>query len=259
MHEKIRSKVIKSIIFDLLFKGYCVRLEKNNAFQIFFGDEKLSISVDEICIGVVTKSLQKIKKLLDIDQIALLQQIHSTQGIEILEQDDQKYLFSVQADYLFTQRKKYGIGVVSADCLPIVLYDPITSSSAIIHAGWKGLCAGIFEIAIQDMINKIGIKPKNLSIYVGPGARSCCYEVADDFIDNFVQYQNHFNSFFIQKNEKIYCDSGLFIDVLARNLGIKQENIYTRDNVCTICTLSFCSYRRQNGKARRQLTMISMY
>ncbi len=191
--------------------------------------------------------------------IAFLRQEHGVQGKIIEQSDDHSYFFQSVGDYLITQKKDYGIGVVTADCLPIVIYDPVTGTAGIVHAGWKGLVAGAFEVAVTEMVKNFGTRPENLEIHLGPAARPCCYEVQQDFVDQFIDYQEYFHTFFMQRDGKIYFDSRYFVMVIARNLGIQHENLYTRYNVCTICNLSFCSYRREKENVRRQVTMICLH
>jgi polyphenol oxidase len=236
-----------------------MKLHQDKNFSIYFGDQEQSVSVDEIAAGRSTQAIQNIAQQLGIKQTVFLAQNHGIQGMQVAIDDEHNYNFAPVGDYLFTQRKNCGIGVVTADCLPIVIYDPVLHAAGIVHAGWKGLVSEIFQVAIADMIEKFGSRSQDLTIYLGPAARPCCYEVQQDFIDCFRKYQNNSDSSFIKKDGKTYFDVRPFIDVIGRNLGIKHENIYTMYNVCTICTLSFCSYRRQKDKARRQVTMISLY
>jgi len=236
-----------------------MHIVKNQQFSIYFGDTQQSISLEEIDAQQKTQALLNISQQLDVQQIAFLKQEHGIQGMCIAIDDTQDYIFKPVGDYLFTQRKNCAIGVVTADCLPIVIFDPVTQVVGIIHAGWKGLAADIFHSALHDMKNKVGIDYKNIEIYLGPAARPCCYEVQQDFIDKFEQYLPYFTQIFIQRDGKIYFDSRAFMMVLARILGINEEKIYTRYNVCTICDQSFCSYRREKEKARRQVTMICLH
>lgn len=227
---------------------------------IYFGDEKLSISPTQIAQQTITPNLISIGKLLGVTQMVFPLQNHGIDGRQILISDTNSSFFVDTSDYLWTKKKLCGIGIVTADCLPIVMYDPITSTSAIVHAGWKGLLAGIFQKTIAQLSGTTGCMPKNLNIYLGPAAKSCCYEVQQDFVDLFyTEYTMQIASSFIKKNGAIYFDSTVFIMIIARNLGIKHENIYTIYNVCTLCNLSFCSYRRQKDQAYRQVTMISLY
>lgn len=231
--------------------------------SIYFGDAQESISLEEIDSQQKTQALTNIAQELNIDQIVFLKQEHGVQGKIIELQDHQSYFFNPIGDYLITQKKDCGIGVVTGDCLPIVVHDPVTGSIGIVHAGWKGLIAGVFEIAVAEMtLLRQGFEGQNaehFEIYLGPAARPCCYEVQQDFVEKFSKHQKNHDEFFIKKNDKIYFDSRSFIIVIARSLGMKQEKIYTRYNVCTICNLSFCSYRREKEKARRQVTMICLH
>lgn len=232
---------------------------KTLEISIYFGDAQESISLEEIDNQQKTQALTSIAQKMNVDQIVFLKQEHGVQGKIIELGDKQSCFFNSIGDYLITQKKDCGIGVVTGDCLPIVVHDPITCTIAVIHAGWKGLSAGILQIVVAEMVEQIGVVPENISIYLGPAARSCCYEVQQDFMEQFCEHQEYYDAFFIKRDGKMYFDSRSFIIVIARSLGIKQEKIYTRYNVCTICNLSFCSYRREKEKARRQITMICLH
>ena len=234
-------------------------IHKDLRFTIYFGDAQESITLGEIAEQQSTPALQNIAQQVRAEQVAFLHQTHGVDGMEVACDDDQNYFFQHDGDYLFTQKKNCGIGVVTADCLPIVIYDPVTHTSGIVHAGWKGLVAGILSVAIGDIVAKTGQEVSLFEIYLGPAGRPCCYEVQQDFIDKFAEYRENHHDFFIKRDGRTYFDSTAFIIVIARSLGIKREKIYTRYNVCTICNLSFCSYRREQEKARRQVTMICLH
>lgn len=244
-------------------------LHKTTNFTIYFGDNQESISLDEIDAQQKTQSLRNIADQLHINQMVFLHQEHGIQGLHVKFDDDTSQFFQQPGDYLFTQKKECGIGIVTGDCLPIVIYDQISHAAGIVHAGWKGLAAGILQVAVQKIIEKLHVSASTLEMYVGPAARPCCYEVQQDFIERFKGYENNPMIFKrsagvltqegIEKNAKIYFDSRAFIIDIARSLGIDEEKIYTRYNVCTICDLSFCSYRRQKERARRQISMICLH
>ncbi|MBP6870244.1 peptidoglycan editing factor PgeF [Candidatus Babeliales bacterium] len=232
---------------------------KNQRFSIYFGNAENSVSVDEIARHQKTQAIEKITAELQALQAVFLQQEHGVQGLQLDVHNDKNYIFEPVGDYIVTQKVGTAVGVVTADCVPIILYDPITHTAAVIHAGWKGLVAGVVQVAVQAMIEKNKVASKDLEMYIGPAAGACCYEVQQDFIDKFEEYQDWFSDFFVEKKGKIFFDSRHFIMVLARNLGIMHEKLYTRYNVCTICNQSFCSYRREKEKARRQISMICLH
>jgi len=226
-------------------------------FMIYFGDAGESIATQEIAEQKNAESIGSIAQRVQASQVVFLRQEHGIVGMHVKNNDENNYFFMQTGDYLFTQKKGCGIGVVTADCLPIVVHDPVTNVIGVIHAGWRGLAAGIVQTALQNMIDVVGMKLDNVEIIIGPGARVCCYEVQPSFIDNFMQYEN-WQDFFVFLDNTIYFDAQAFVTILARNLGIGAEKIYTTYNVCTICNPFFCSYRREKENARRQITMVCL-
>ena len=219
------------------------RIHKTPQFTIYFGDAALSVSLEEIDKKEITPALQNIAQELHISQLVFLHQNHGVQGNIVQRSDTQSQFFQQPGDYLITQKKDCGIGVVTADCLPIVIYDPTTHTAAIIHAGWKGAVAGIFAITVKKMIESCGASVDTCAKF---GAQ-------EDAI------HSNYESAFIKKDDKLYFDSTVFTVNIAQSLGIKLKNIYTTYNVCTICDTSFCSYRREKENARRQITLISLH
>lgn len=227
-------------------------------FSIYFGDASQSLATIDIAEKKKTSVLHRIAEQIGAEQLFFLQQNHGAQGVVITGKNSRDQLLEQSGDFMITNKKKYGIGVFTADCLPIVIYDPITHSAGIVHAGWKGCAANIFTITIERMVQEFSVCVKDLEIYFGPAAGGCCYQVSLDFIDNFKQHGD-IEAAFIKKNSQIFFNSTIFTSIIARNLGIKAKNIYTTYNVCTICTTSLCSYRREKEKARRQITLISLH
>lgn len=235
-----------------------VFIHQEESFILYFGNSQNSLSMREIDPKENFLRILDVQKKVDAHQTVFLHQNHGTAGFFLDDTDNQTYFLDKIGDYIFTKKTGVGIGVLTADCLPIIIYDPKRHATCIIHAGWKGLVAGVFQVGLQAMVKEFQTDMHFLEIYLGPAARSCCYQVQQDFIDAFIDYKSDFSSFFINKNEKTYFDNQFFIMVIARNLGIDVEKIYTKYNVCTICNLSFCSYRRENNKARRQISMICL-
>ncbi|MDR5676959.1 MAG: peptidoglycan editing factor PgeF [Armatimonadota bacterium] len=80
------------------------------------------------------------------------------------------------ADGLWTDRPGLVLRVRSADCLPVLVADPHTGRVAAVHAGWRGLSAGILRRAVQALC-EAGSRPEDLRCAVGPSVGPCCYEV----------------------------------------------------------------------------------
>jgi YfiH family protein len=71
------------------------------------------------------------------------------------------------------------LGVETADCLPVLLVDPVRRAVAAAHAGWRGTAAGVAASAVAALV-AAGSRPADLVVGIGPGIGPCCYEVGDE-------------------------------------------------------------------------------
>jgi len=90
-----------------------------------------------------------------------------------------------ECDALVTNLPGITLLVRVADCVPIVLYDPVCGVVAVVHAGWKGTLAGIASAAAQEMASRYGSRPCDLLSGIGPSIGPCCFEVGDDVAAQF--------------------------------------------------------------------------
>lgn len=81
------------------------------------------------------------------------------------------------ADALVTGAPGVGLLVISADCVPVLLWDPVRRVVGTVHAGWRGTVAGIAGRAIAAMSGRFGCLPQNVRAGIGPAIGPCCYEV----------------------------------------------------------------------------------
>ena len=88
-------------------------------------------------------------------------------------------------DALMTNEAGVCIGVSTADCIPVLLYDPIRRASCAIHAGWRGTVQRIVEKAVTRMTEVFGSDPKNLIAQIGPGIHLESFEVGDEVYQTF--------------------------------------------------------------------------
>lgn len=231
------------------------------SFIACFGDRQDEISLDDIDHHILTDSLQSFAHKIKSSKLIFPHQVHADHGFmvndEYLINHEDRYLFYQDGDYVITDKNKIGIGVVTADCLPIILYAPQKHVAAIVHAGWRGALKNVVASALDDMQKNYGVMLSGIKVFFGPAAKSCCYEVQQDFYDAFME-EGYDASAFVRKKNKIYFDNAVFVSFQLRNLGIRQDNIYTKYNICTICDISFCSYRRDQDKAGRQVTVVAL-
>lgn len=107
-------------------------------------------------------------------------QIHSDKIVEVTTQTSENDLIGVDA--LITQTPGIVIGVMSADCVPILVVDPLKRVIAAIHAGWKGTVLAIAKKTVLTMQHKLGCNPKDLIAGIGPSISAVNYEVGMDVI-----------------------------------------------------------------------------
>jgi len=150
-------------------------------------------------------------------------------------------------------------GVKTADCVPILIGDPVSSAFAAIHAGWRGTLAEVATKALERMAFAYQTKPSDVRVAIGPAAAACCYEVGLDVIDPF---SNKFpdQELFTETHADHAC-----IYLLAANraqlisAGVNPDRI----NIAPLCTMCrtdlFFSYRREksiHGKVGRLMSVI---
>jgi polyphenol oxidase len=214
--------------------------------SIFFGDAQDSLIRNEI--GSHHKVFEKLKKKLAVSELVFANQVHGIDGIVV-----DKYFnsFTYDADFLITNKKNIGIGVLTADCLPIVIVDEIKKVVCVIHAGWRGSEKKIGIHAIKKMQTSFGCDIKNLKIYFGSCAKKCCYEVGEDFVKNF----EDLNSCFSKIKDKLFFDLVEFNKRQLCSFGVSGERVCDKSCTCTICNKNFCSFRRDNNFAR-EITIV---
>src|SRR5581483_4432605 len=223
-------------------------------FQIYFGDTKDRLTKeyylnlpDEPVLTL--EPFTKLKNTLHLKGLMFLHQTHSDSGFIIDEQKlSEQKPFKNEGDFLITNLTHVGIGIMTADCLPIIFYDRVHNVAAIVHAGWKGAVQSIAIKAIERMQVMYGTKPEHITIFLGPSAKQCCYQVSPDFKNNLEGF-SYWERVLYNRNGQIYFDLPLFNFLQLEAYGIKKEAIYLEYNICTICSPTFCSYRRDGEAA----------
>ena len=88
-------------------------------------------------------------------------------------------------DGLITRTPGIVLGILTADCLPVVLVDPKRRAVGIFHAGWRGTVKRIVEKGVGEMRRNFGSHSRELKAGIGPGIRACCYEVGPEVREQF--------------------------------------------------------------------------
>ncbi|KKQ32576.1 MAG: hypothetical protein US49_C0006G0027 [candidate division TM6 bacterium GW2011_GWF2_37_49] len=231
--------------------------EQNDKFIIFFGNSQScnvdykSFAFEGFCQDFAHKH--------NLDKMLFNKQVHGANGFLVnsvkLVQDFKN--IETEGDFLITDQEHVGIGILTADCLPIFFYDPKNHVAASIHAGWKSSVLDICKATFNEMNKKYGTVAQDLLIYFGPSAKPCCYQVQPNFMLNLKKFS--FQNQVIQvRGQDLFFDNVLFNKLLMQNFGVDPQKINCDYNFCTICNRSFHSYRRDSHTRSRQISFIAL-
>lgn len=220
----------------------------------YCGDQPLSVAANRLLLA---------KKLgVDVSQIILPHQVHQTNCLVItpdfLKLDEEERKQHLEGfDAVLTQMKGVCIGVSTADCIPLLLYDPVHRASAAVHAGWRGTVARIAEKALATMANSFGTEPDDVKVVVGPGISLTNFEVGDEVYEQFAEAGFCMDRI-ARRYAKWHIDLPMANKITLQDCGVKSENIY----LSRICTYSwvddFFSARRLGPVSGRIYTAIIM-
>lgn len=147
-----------------------------------------------------------------------------------------------EVDGLVTKKKNVLLSIVTADCMPIMFYDPKKNIVGVAHAGFKGLLYGIVQQMVDSFIS-LGSNPEDIIVGIGPSIQKCCYDVTQDRARDFEDRFPHCDKVYEIKSEKHFLNlNHIALCELERN-GIKKDNIEI-SSCCTKCNTDlFFSYR----------------
>ncbi len=177
-----------------------------------------------------------------------------TDTVHVLRSDHEE----VVADAVITDRGNVLIGVIVADCVPVLLCDTGKRVIGAVHAGWKGTAAQILKEAIRKMQAEYNSLPEDILIAIGPSIRQCSYEV-DENVKEEVRKGTGEGDYFSKSDEKYFIDLSTANKIQALNTGILPENIW-QSGECTFCSPDkFYSYRYLKGSEGRQGGFIGIW
>lgn len=148
-----------------------------------------------------------------------------------------------KADGIVTNVRNLAIGVLTADCAPVLFVDPVNNVIASAHAGWRGAVGGVLENTIETM-RSLGAQRRHITATVGPTIGVKNYEVGEEFYDNFMSQNESYSAFFTKNSvtSKYHFDLPTFAVHRLEKCGIKSA---TGIGLCTYEDESlFFSYRR---------------
>jgi len=154
-------------------------------------------------------------------------------------------------DGLITNKKNFILSTTNADCILLLLFDPIKKVIANVHSGWRGTLKRIGIIAINKMVTEFQCDPEDIICCICPSIRKCHFEVGQDvkelfenefidilsskYIENGKERTIGLNDIIeVKNNTKWNIDTVLINKILMQNIGLKPENIID-SGICSVC------------------------
>jgi len=191
------------------------------------------------------------------DRVVTVNQVH---GDTIVVVDDENYriLKTIQADAMVTRVPGIAIGVETADCVPVLLFDPVTRSIAAIHAGWRGMVKKIVQKTMTRMQDQFGSDPARMIAAIGPAIGPECYEVDEPVMGPMREAFP-----FWQDVVKPHGAGRWSLDLVKTNkmelvrIGLAEQNVHAL-GLCTSCRKDLFYSFRAEGRTGRMLSMIML-
>lgn len=202
-----------------------------------------------------TNIYEALSKEFDIskDRIYLPVQKH-TNKIQVLETEFE----AAVADAVITAEKNILIGILVADCVPLLIFDKEKEVIGAVHAGWKGTAKQVLKNAIKTMRIRYHCSPQDISVSIGPSIRQCCYEVGTDVMAE-VREATGEGDYYQREGNRHFLNLAYANKIQALDAGILQENIWLSGE-CTFCNPDkFYSYRYSKNSIGRQGGFIVMW
>lgn len=194
-------------------------------------------------------------------ELVFSRQVHKT-DVRLVGKADRHEPYAptpYEADGLITAEKGVPLIIVTADCVPILLHDPVREAIGAVHAGWRGTVADIIGKAVAEMHSLLGCSPLNIRAVIGPCISLCCFETGPEVPEAVKSALGDDASLFIQPSaDKYMVDLKGINKRLLERAGVLPGNIETSDE-CTSCLSNkYWSHRATKGKRGSQASVIML-
>ena len=192
---------------------------------------------------------------IDPDRLVTVNQVHGDE-IVVATESNFRDITARQADGIVTGASQIAIGVETADCVPVLLYDPRGPAVAAVHAGWRSTVQQILAKALARMQHEFGSDPSRVLAAIGPAIGPECYEV-DEPVMGPVR-----SAFPFWKDASAARGNGRFsLDLVKLNrialvhAGLREEHIHSL-GLCTSCRRDLFYSFRAEGRTGRMLSAV---
>ena len=174
----------------------------------------------------IKRNLNYVKKKINSkkNDIVLMYQIHSHKSFFIKKFPKKRII----GDGLITNVKNLPLGILTADCIPVLILDYRKKIIAAVHAGWKGAYKNIVIRILRKLIT-LGSDKNDIIAVIGPSIAQKNYEVGKEFKEKFVKKSKKNSIFFKLKQKKIYFNLSKFVNYQLISFGITKIDVIRKD------------------------------
>lgn len=198
----------------------------------------------------------------DFEGLVLSNQVHGNTVRTITAADRGRGLQRPlwEADGLITDIPGVCLTIFTADCLPVLLYDPVRRVVSAVHAGWRGTAMGIAGEAVKAMVERYGSCPGDILAAIGPGISLCCFETDEDVPNAMTEAlgASALHHIEVRDSGKFHVDLKGMNALRLEKAGLSPDHIAVSD-ACTMCQHDrFWSHRYTRGQRGSQAAMIQL-
>jgi len=164
----------------------------------------------------------------------------------------------IMADGILTDNANVTLMMRFADCVPILLYDPVHQVIGIAHAGWQGTYKQVARAAVEKMMGCYGSRPKDILAGIGPSICQACYEVGQEPLNAFTEAfgETQAKRYFREQGGRLYLDLWTPNQDILRSAGVENIEI---SGICTAEHLgNWFSHRAEGGKTGRFAVLMAL-
>ncbi|GJQ61766.1 MAG: laccase domain protein [Melioribacteraceae bacterium] len=245
---KKKLKIIKSDLLSTqagISHGFSTKTGLERGSPFYFN---MSLSVGDAEENVIANRNAFFEALgSDYKNAATQYQVHGT-GISIVERPG----YYGENDAMITNKSNVILTVTSADCVPVLIYDPVIKVIAAVHSGWRGTAKRIVEQVIIELKRSYGSSLQDILVYLGPSISQKNYEVGPEVAEQFE------NKYLLPKGNKYLLDVPACNRDIILACGVKPENL----DVSPLCSYeddSLHSYRRDGKTSGRAMGAIMLH
>ena len=160
-------------------------------------------------------------------------------------------------DALMARAPEIGVAIKSADCVPVLLADPVSGAVAGAHAGWRGTLVRVVQKAAHALAAEVGARPSRLVAVIGPAIRVCCFEVGPEVVSAFTENGHDVDRFAVRTDTgaRPHLDLVLANRLQLLEAGLREDAIDDA-GLCTRCQPAFHSYRREGPGVGRNWSVV---